>query len=127
MASISMGSFSAAEFTLTLSAPASKTCSASEQLTRRSAHRIQQRGAALVGRGNVEQHNLVGAFAGMTRGLRGRIAGVDDVHKLHALDDTTIAHVKTGNDALGNHSVPFPFQERKLLRIFSPVAPDFSG
>ncbi len=78
-----------------------------------------------MGRGNIEQHDLVGAFAGMARGLRSRIAGIDEVDELHALDDTASVNIEAGDDALGDHY--FPSQERKLLRIFSPVAPDFSG
>jgi hypothetical protein len=36
-------------------------------------------------------------------------------------------YVEAGDDAFGDHSVPFACHERKLPRIFSPVAPDFSG
>ena len=78
-------------------------------------------------RGNVEQHNFVRAFARMARGLRRRIARIDEIDKLHALDDAAAMHIEAGDDALGNHSVPFAFHERKLRRIFNPVSPDFSG
>ena len=74
-----------------------------EQLARRAAHGVEQRCAALVGRGNVEQHDLVRAVAGVARGLRGRVARVDDVDELHALHDAAVAHIEAGNDALGNH------------------------
>ena len=79
-----------------------------KQLTRGAAHGVEQRLPALVRRGNVEQHDFVRAFAGMARGLRGRIARIDEIDELHALDDTAVMHIEAGDDALGNHSVPFP-------------------
>ncbi len=96
-----------------------------EELARGAAHRVEQRGAAFVGRGDVEQYDFVGAFAGMTRGLRGRVARVDDIDKLHALDDAAGVDVETGDDALGDHAVPFPGHERKLERILRPVVARF--
>jgi hypothetical protein len=81
----------------------------------------------LVGRRNVQQHNLVRAFARMARRLRSRIARVHQVDKLHAFDNATAVHIEAGDDALGHHSVPFASHERKLRRIFNPGAPDFSG
>ena len=83
--------------------------------------------AAFVRRGDVEQHDFVGAFAGVARGLRGRIARVDEVDELHAFDDAAGVHVEAGDDALGEHAAPFAFHARKLRRIFRPVSPDFSG
>ena len=74
-----------------------------KQLARSAAHGIEQRGAAFVGRGNVEQDDFVGAVAGVARGLRGWVARVDNVDELHALHDAAVAHVEAGNDALGNH------------------------
>ena len=75
------GSASAAELMLTLSAPASKTCcrivgganaaahgEGHKELARRAANRIEQRRAAFVGRGNVEQDDFVGAL--VVRGAR---------------------------------------------------------
>jgi hypothetical protein len=100
-----------------------------EELARGAADRIEQRGAAFVGRGNVEQHNFVGAFAGVARGLRGRIAGVDEVDKLHAFDDAAAVHVETGDDALGDHradSLPLS-PSKKIAENLQPVSPDFSG
>ena len=79
-----------------------------EQLTRRAAHGIEQRLPALVRRGNVEQHDLVRAFAGMARGLRSRIARIDEIDKLHALHDAAVMHVEAGDDAFGDHSTSLP-------------------
>ena len=63
----------------------------------------------------------------MARCLRGRIARIDKVYKLHALDNAAIMHVEASDDALGDHLDFFDLHARKLPRIFSPVAPDFSG
>ena len=76
-------------------------------------------------RSNVEQDDLVGAFTGVARGLRSRIAGIDEIDELHALDYAPGLHVEARDDALGDHSVPSHL--RKLLRILSPAVPDFSG
>ena len=74
-----------------------------EELARGAANSVEQRLAALVGRGDVEQHDFVGAFARVARGQRGRIAGIDEVDELHALDDAAVVNVEAGDDALGQH------------------------
>ena len=60
---------------------------------------VEDRVAALVARGDVEEAELVGA--GGVIGDRGfhRIAGIDEVDELHALDDAAVLHVEAGNDA----------------------------
>ena len=83
---------------------------------------IEQGLTAFVRGGDVEQHDFVGAFARVTRGLRSRIAGVDEIDELNALDHAAAVNIETGDDALGQHH-----NSRKLLRILRPVAPDFSG
>ena len=85
-----------------------------KQFARGAADGVEQRLPAFVGRGNVEQHDFVRAFAGVARGLRGRVAGIDEVDELHAFDDAAGVHVETGDDALGDHSVPSASSERKL-------------
>ncbi len=97
-----------------------------EQFARSAAHRVEKGLAALVRRGDVEKYDFIGAFAGVARGLRGGIAGIDEIDKLNAFDDTAIVDVEAGDDALGQHVAP-TFQLKKLRRIFSPVSPDFSG
>ena len=125
---------------LTLSAPASKTWAASSAVrmppptvkgtkSSRAVRRTVSSSvcAAFVGRGNVEQNNFVGSFASVAGSLSCRITGVNEVDELYTLDDSSCMHVETGDDALGDHFVSSAFHERKLRRIFRPVAPDFSG
>jgi hypothetical protein len=59
---------------------------------------IQKRGAALVGGGDVEEDDLVGAFLGVACGERGWIAGVDEVYELDAFDYAAVADVEAGDD-----------------------------
>ena len=57
-----------------------------EQLARGAAHGVDQDGPRLVRRGDVEQHDFIGAAFGVAvRQLR-RIAGIAQIEKLHALD-----------------------------------------
>jgi hypothetical protein len=76
---------------------------------------------------DVEQDDFVGSIPGVPRGLRRRVAGVDDVDKLDAFHYAAGVDVEAGDDALGNQLVPFASHSRKLRRIFKPVVPDFSG
>ena len=70
-----------------------------EALLGGAAHDIEDGGAVLVARGDVEEAELVGP--GRVIGLRrlDRIAGVDQVDELHALDDAPVLHVEAGNEA----------------------------
>jgi hypothetical protein len=72
-----------------------------EQLARCAANRIKHRLPALVGGGNVQQNNLVGAFARVACCKRRWVTGVDQVNKLRAFDHAPAMHVKAGDDALG--------------------------
>ena len=96
-----------------------------EQLARSAADGVEQRLAAFVRRGDVEQHDFVGAFAGVARGLRSGIAGVDEVDELHAFDDAAGVHVEAGDDALGQHAASLSATQEscaessaRLRRIF---------
>ena len=75
-----------------------------EELARGAAHGVEQRLAAFVRGGDVEQNDFVGAFAGVARGLRGGIAGVDEIDELHAFDDAAGVDIEAGDDALGQHA-----------------------
>ena len=70
---------------------------------RGSAHDVENDAAVLVARRDVEESKLVGA--GRVIGDRGlhRIAGVAQVHKIHALDDPAVLDVEAGNDADFEH------------------------
>ena len=93
-----------------------------EELAGGAADGVEESLAAFMGRGDVEENDFVGAFAGVARGLRGGVAGIDEIDELHAFDDPAVMHVEAGDDALGQH-----LHSRKLRRIFRPVAPEFSG
>ena len=69
---------------------------------------VEQRAAALVRGGDVEQDDLVGAAARVAMRELGGVAGVDDVEELDAFDDASGAHVKTGDDAFGQHALVLP-------------------
>ncbi len=56
-----------------------------------------------MGCGDVEQHNLVRALSGVAMRQLGGVARVDDVDKLHALDDAAAAHIETGDDSFRQH------------------------
>ena len=98
-----------------------------KQIARRAPHRVEQRLPSLMRRCNVQQHNLVRALFRVPRRLGRRIARIHEIDKLHAFHHAARMHVEAGDDALGQHTVPFACQARKLRRIFSPVSPDFSG
>ena len=57
-------------------------------------------------RGDVEEHDLVGALGVVATGQLDRIAGVDEIDEVHALDDPTGVHVEAGDDAGRPHEPP---------------------
>ena len=83
-----------------------------EELGGGSLHRVDQRSAAFVGGGDVEQDDLVGTGGGVAVGELGGVAGVDDVEELDAFDDAAGADVEAGDDALSQHS----YNSRKVSR-----------
>ncbi len=64
-----------------------------EELLRGAADGIEECGAALVGGGDIEEDDFVGAFLGVACGERGWVAGVDEVDELDAFDYATVADV----------------------------------
>ncbi len=116
-APINDGSAIAAEFTLILSAPASKSAAASsavrtpppdgernKNLARCAGHRVEQRLASLVRRRNVQQDNLVRAGCRVPMRQLRRIARIQQIDEANSLHHTARRHIETGNDALGQHS-----------------------
>ena len=61
--------------------------------------------ASLVGRGDVEEHDLVGALVLIAGGELDGVPGVPDVHEVGALDHAALVHVEAGDDALEQHQL----------------------
>ena len=87
-----------------------------EQFTRRPADYIEKRGAMLIGRGNIQQHNFIGAGAAMGQSQRRGIAGVAQVRKLDTLHHASGVHIQAGDNALGQHSRFKSWSSQKLRR-----------
>ena len=81
---------------------------------RRALHDIEQNAAIFMARGNVEKAQLVGAGGVIGDGAFHRIAGVAQIDEIHALDDATLFHVETGDDAGFEH---YAILTRRLARI----------
>ncbi len=81
------------------------------------ADRFEQRAAAFVGGGDVEEDDLVGAGGGVAVGELGGVAGVDDVDELDAFDDAAVPDVEAGDDAFG--------QQAGLMCGGTPLPPYF--
>ena len=67
------------------------------------AHHIEEDAAILVARGDVEEAELVGAGAVIGLGRLDRIAGIDEIDEVHALDDAAVLHVEAGDHAGFEH------------------------
>ena len=67
------------------------------------AHDGKRRAAPFDGRGDVEEHELVGAFGFVAARELDGIAGVAQLDETHALDDAAFFDVQTGNDAASQH------------------------
>jgi hypothetical protein len=89
---------------------------------RGAANGVEQRAAALVRGGDVEQDDFVGAFRAWRCGERGGIAGVDEVDELDAFDDAAVADVEAGDDAFGQH-----WREFSLRPHLQKIAEDFQA
>ena len=71
------------------------------------AHDIDHR-AALVGRGgDVEKDQLVRLLRVVCHRAFDRIAGVDEVDKIHALDHAAISDIEAGDDSFREHGRSF--------------------
>ena len=64
---------------------------------------VEERGPALGRGGDVEEHELVGALAGVALGELGRVALVDEVDEPRALDDAPVRDVEAGDHAAAEH------------------------
>src|SRR5690606_4724127 len=68
-----------------------------EDLLRGGAHDVVDRVALLVGGGDVEEDELVGALGVVDAGELHRVPGVAEVDELHALDDAAGGDVEAGD------------------------------
>ena len=119
ISAISSGRATAAELTLTLSAPTRsrrrassrvrtppptvkgmKTCSA------RAGDHVEHGGAAVGRRGDVVEHQLVGALRVVAGGQLHGVAGVAQVQEVDALDHPAGVDVEAGDDPDGPHGAP---------------------
>jgi hypothetical protein len=69
---------------------------------------VDQRGALLGRRLDVEEDQLVRTLFGIGTGHRDRVALVTKLAEMHALDHAATGDVKTGNDPLEQHALPLP-------------------
>ena len=93
-----------------------------KQPSRGPAHGFGESRTFLLGRRNIKQDHFIGSGGAMRRGQLSRIAGIAQVLKLHAFHDAPGCDVEACDDSLGQHE-----SLQKFSRIFSPIAPDFSG
>jgi hypothetical protein len=130
----------AAELMLILSAPASKMAPASVKVRKPPptvngmkscwavfSHRFQQRGSFLVCRCNVEQYDFVRACGAVGGSKFRRIARIAQVHELRALHDASGVHVKTSDDAFGQHLRPDLFTSFAVKSFFSAYSAAFAA
>ena len=65
---------------------------------------VVHRVAAFDRRGDVQEHELVGAVGVVARGELDRVAGVTQVLEPHAFDDAAGVDVEAGDDPLREHA-----------------------
>ena len=69
---------------------------------------VHHRVAVVGGRGDVEEHQLVGTFRVVPRGQLDRVSGVADLHEAHALDHPARVDVEARDHADGEHAGDLP-------------------
>ena len=72
-----------------------------EAVRRRFRNDVEQRRAILMGGGDIEEHQLVGARRIIARGSLHRIAGVAQADEIHALHHPAVGNVEAGDDPHG--------------------------
>lgn len=83
-------------------------------LARGPLHDVEQSAARLVGGGDVQERDLVGAGRVVTPGTLDRVASVANIDEIYAFDDASIADVEARNEAFGQH--PLIFAEPRPMR-----------
>ena len=76
-----------------------------EHLLGGAARDVDHRVAAVGRRGDVEEHQLVGAFGVVAGGQLDRVAGVAQADEVHALHDAALGHVEAGDHPGGAHRI----------------------
>ena len=71
-------------------------------------HHVEDDAAVLVGRGDVEEAELVRTRRVIGLGDLHRIAGIAQVDEIDALDDAAVLHVEAGDEADLQHVMPPP-------------------
>ena len=71
----------------------------------RAAHHVIERVAVFRAGGDVEKAQLVGALAVVEPRLRHRVAGIDEIDKIDALDDPPVLDVETRDDPHLQHGI----------------------
>ena len=74
-----------------------------EDISRRAPHDIHHRVAIVRGCGDVQEHQFVRLLRVVSDGGLHRISGIDQVHKIDALDDAAIGDVQAGDDSFREH------------------------
>ena len=109
------GRATAAELIDTLSAPARSSASMSsvrpdaaadrqrnEHLFRGAADHLVGAAPVVAGRGDVQEGQLVGALFVVPAGQLDRVAGIDEINEVDALDHPTLGHIEARDDADGD-------------------------
>src|SRR5690606_9874461 len=89
----------------------------------RAVHELEERPAALVRSGDVEEGDLVGATFAVANVRLDGVACVTQPDEVDALDDSTVFHVEARDDATREHQVP----SRKRESTRAPAWWLFSG
>ena len=118
ISAISSGRSTAAVLTDTLSAPARSSRRASSTVRMpppivngmNTSSAVRRATSTMVSRpsrrrGDVEEHELVGALGVVAGGQLDRVAGVAQVDEVHALDDAAVVDVEAGDDPGGAHRI----------------------
>ena len=88
-----------------------------EDLLGRPGHDLHRGGPALVGRGDVEEGQLVGALRVVPSGELDRVAGVAEVLEVHALDHPAGVDVEARDDAYGETHAAVPVGRDHVQRV----------
>src|SRR3546814_15561659 len=85
---------------------------------------IEQDAAVLMARRDVEEAEFVGAGGVVDAGLFHRVAGIDQIDKVHALHHAAVLHVEAGDAAPGqHHAAPLSCRDRRAGAAAASMRP----